>query len=620
MKSKKNIDIQMASSMTHRGIEIGMIVLFLLLISGLAWFNISQFERTARVRNAEMLRSMLQSTYNSINLWTDSQIRNAQAMASEQDVIEATEALLKLPRNKEALLASPVMEQLRDSLRSELEAMGYQGFFIIAPDFVSIASMRDTNVGSENLIAAQRREILDAIFEGEARIVPAITSDVPISRTHGRVLRREPTMFVAAPIRDRHGRIIAAYTIRVDPVQSFSDIMSTSRFGSTGETYAFDRDGWLITESRFEEQLKLSGILLSDQVSLLNIRITDPGGNLLEGYHPDVPPEKRPLTVMAASATQGLYGINVDGYRDYRGVEVFGVWSWDDSLGFGMATEVDKEEVMRPFYASRNIQLYSFGLTALLGILMTAYLSRVRNSVSHRLEEAQGTLERRIEERTSELVAINERMHGEIVERVRTEEKLLHLQNDLKEANEKLRQLASLDGLTGIPNRRIFNETLEREWKRCIRDGSPISLIMMDIDYFKIYNDTYGHQAGDACLKAVGAVLKDSNFARRPGDLVARYGGEEFAVILSNAAGAHAAEVAQNITKAIGKLAIPHEGSKVEDMKTVTISLGIATMQPVHGEQQTALVEHSDKALYKAKQCGRNRFVVYTEDFDEEDC
>ncbi|BAE52406.1 GGDEF domain-containing protein [Paramagnetospirillum magneticum] len=183
-----------------------------------------------------------------------------------------------------------------------------------------------------------------------------------------------------------------------------------------------------------------------------------------------------------------------------------------------------------------------------------------------------------------------------------------------KEAELRLRHLAMNDGLTGIANRRAFDETLGQEWRRASRAGTPLSLLMIDVDHFKAYNDHYGHQAGDECLKAVAATLAAT--AKRPADLVARYGGEEFGVILPSSTLADAQALAEKMRLAIARLELPHEASQTE--KTVTISIGVSCLNlaespgalPRNGLDTQILIAHADNALYRAKTTGRNRVTA----------
>lgn len=186
---------------------------------------------------------------------------------------------------------------------------------------------------------------------------------------------------------------------------------------------------------------------------------------------------------------------------------------------------------------------------------------------------------------------------------------LREMQKQLKKTNAELKRLSSLDGLTGIGNRRTFDETLQKEWSRAARTGEPISLLLLDIDYFKLFNDTYGHQGGDECLQKVAKALE--SVATRPGDVVARYGGEEFGLILplTNADGAR--KLADHLITAVRKLGIHHGASKVSDI--VTVSVGVCTMIPEEKGGVEECIEMADKALYQAKEQGRNR-AIHCED------
>jgi two-component system chemotaxis family response regulator WspR len=175
----------------------------------------------------------------------------------------------------------------------------------------------------------------------------------------------------------------------------------------------------------------------------------------------------------------------------------------------------------------------------------------------------------------------------------------------LAEANRTLQKLSSLDGLTGIANRRSFDDTLKKEWKRAVRGDKPLGLIMLDIDFFKLYNDHYGHQGGDDCLKKVAKGL--SSAIHRKADFLARYGGEEFAAILPDTDLNGAVKVAEEMRQAIKSLQIEHAKSKVS--KCVSISIGVATLVPQQGTEPEILIAAADQALYKAKEEGRDRVM-----------
>jgi diguanylate cyclase (GGDEF)-like protein len=181
--------------------------------------------------------------------------------------------------------------------------------------------------------------------------------------------------------------------------------------------------------------------------------------------------------------------------------------------------------------------------------------------------------------------------------------RLLQMSEELQDANRALVKLSSMDGLTNILNRRSFDAALEVEWHRCMRSGKPLALILGDVDYFKSYNDSYGHDGGDKCLRAVAEAM--SKAARRTSDMVARYGGEEFVVLMTDTTEQGAMQVAHRVLEAVRDLNIPHCGSQVA--KHVTMSLGISVCLPNPSSSPQDLVRSADAALYQSKADGRDR-------------
>lgn len=210
-------------------------------------------------------------------------------------------------------------------------------------------------------------------------------------------------------------------------------------------------------------------------------------------------------------------------------------------------------------------------------------LARVENQIALR------KLQKKLQEQ-------NERLKQEINSRIIAE-------TLLQEANEKLGRLVNLDGLTQLANRRCFDEYLDQEWHRLAREHLPLSLIMCDIDFFKNYNDTYGHVVGDDCLRKVSLLIKQS--VRRPADLAARYGGEEFVVVLPNTDIEGSMAIAEIIRHGLRELAIPHEDSAVSQL--VTLSMGVTSLVPMVDSHPSMLLTAADYALYRAKELGRNQ-------------
>ncbi|NEQ36475.1 MAG: diguanylate cyclase [Okeania sp. SIO3I5] len=222
-------------------------------------------------------------------------------------------------------------------------------------------------------------------------------------------------------------------------------------------------------------------------------------------------------------------------------------------------------------------------------------------SIRYSLERIQ--LVQKLQHREQQLSNFNQKLTDEVLQRT----------YELKEQNEKLQYLLKIsntDALTGIPNRYHWETVLERDWKRAIRESQSMSLIMIDIDFFKLFNDNYGHPQGDICLKKVAQVIQRT--LKRSTDLVARYGGEEFVVVLPSTDKSGAMFVAESLRTEVNSLKIIHEASKVD--KYITISLGLATIIPTVNSHPDELISQADKALYLAKKEGRN-CVRYYQDY-----
>lgn len=198
-------------------------------------------------------------------------------------------------------------------------------------------------------------------------------------------------------------------------------------------------------------------------------------------------------------------------------------------------------------------------------------------------------------------------VHALAQERALLEQRVAQRTAELQQSNDRLAALSATDGLTGVANRRRFDQAISSEWSRAMRTQQPLALAMVDVDWFKLYNDRYGHQMGDDCLRRVAQVLQSA--VRREGDLVARYGGEEFAFICASTTAAAALVRAQGVREALELLALPHESSR---FGVVTASIGVAALVPTNVLGVADLVRLADHAMYQAKAQGRNRVVLNT--------
>ena len=221
------------------------------------------------------------------------------------------------------------------------------------------------------------------------------------------------------------------------------------------------------------------------------------------------------------------------------------------------------------------------------------------------LEQYSVSLEEKITERTTELMNSNRKLQKEIETHIEVEKKM-------ELVNHQLREMSISDKLTGIGNRRCFDATLAKEWSRAKRTGWKLALFFGDIDWFKSYNDTYGHQSGDECLRLVAKALKKN--AKRESDLVSRYGGEEFAVLLPVMSLKEAIAYSGRLIQSVRNMKLPHAGSKYG---YVTISFGIAVIAPKVDQNMDELLKAADLALYWAKENGRNRCALWDSEKSE---
>ncbi len=319
-----------------------------------------------------------------------------------------------------------------------------------------------------------------------------------------------------------------------------------------------------------------------------------------------------------ACGTSGETSASIDGLdyftkTDGKSVRVCG--AYDDPAGnpiFGIQYLFPRKITQKGLASIRYamVLVVSSGLIVLvmLNVLLQAVvlrpLGRLTNHAARLRRE--GDYAQRLDLRRNDEIGILADSFDSMVQTVRERTE------DLKRANEQLALLSMRDALTGIPNRRMFDDVLKQEWRRAMRDKTPLSIILGDVDFFKDYNDAHGHLQGDQCLIAVAAVLQQQ--MQRPADLVARFGGEEFAVILADTDADGAGHVAQSLRRAVMDLHLEHDHSDVAGC--VTMSFGVAAMipQPEDGDEGMAeLLQKADRAMYRSKRLGRNRVVIWSD-------
>lgn len=352
------------------------------------WATFLKITAEVRTETGHSLSTLLQTEHEAVRTWFREKRLNTLVLAKTEKLKGLSEKMLAVPTTKQALLSSPAQADLRRWLQPVLTSLGYRGFFLIGPGNISLGSSRDQNVGSVNLLAKQEG-FLEKIWAGETGMSLPQPSDVPLRDPKGRLVENSPTMFVGAPVKNSSGKVISILAFRIDPFAEFTALFQRGRIGQTGETYAFNKSGRLISESRFDPHLRKIGLISPEGRGILNIEIRDPGVNLLNGISPKATRENQPLTRMARSAVSGKAGIDLTGYRDYRGVPVIGAWLWDSDLNIGITVEIDVEEVDGRQFNTRTALVVFALLTVITLIMMMVLFESNRKHLSNAIDAAE---------------------------------------------------------------------------------------------------------------------------------------------------------------------------------------------------------------------------------------
>ncbi len=376
---------------------------FIALVVLLAWMAAGRIQAKIQAETGQALQTVLHSTQESLRLWAENSKFYLIQLAGDPRLISLVDSQLQVYGSQGDLRNSQALRELRRFIFNNKSRSGGTGFFVIAPDFTTIASMDDQNLGAKNPIAGQALDLLNRAFAGEAVLVPPLWSDVDLSASQTGGQGPSPTMFFAAPIKNFMGKILAVVAQRIDPSMDFTRLIQLGRIGRSGETYAFGKYGKLLSESRFYDDLRKIGLIGDGRKGILSISLRDPGGNLIKGFKPGIPRYQQPLTTMAAQATRGQSGTNVTGYRDYRGVRVYGTWLWDENLGFGLATEIDEADALSPYYTARNVVITIMAITVVLALGSLMFAVLIDERANRSLQKSHDELELRVRERTAEL-------------------------------------------------------------------------------------------------------------------------------------------------------------------------------------------------------------------------
>jgi eukaryotic-like serine/threonine-protein kinase len=379
-------------------------VIAAVVIGGAGWWVNTSIESALREQRAATMTTILKADVEALRTWVGREEQTAGQLAENPDFVRAVEAVLAADAVNPSAPGRPsdpvVIGRLREWLAPRLTASGYKGFFLVSPAGRVVAADEDQPQGIA--LTEYRKEFFLRVLGGQRAVSKPYRALIWMKDDKGSMRMGLPTMFAAAPVRDASGQVVAAVGFRLPPEGKFSEILQTARAGHTGETYAFDRNGLMLSSSRFDDDMKQYGLLVDDPdvQSVLTLQLKNPGANLMDGERPRSRRADMPLTKPVQEATARGDGYDVDGYPDYRGVQNLGAWTWLDEYDFGVVTEVDKDEAFRPVYILRG------ALGVLLGMLLLGaaalfvamwYMARqqvkLREAVLHAKQLGQYTLE-----------------------------------------------------------------------------------------------------------------------------------------------------------------------------------------------------------------------------------
>jgi serine/threonine protein kinase len=335
------------------------------LVGVVGWWAQSTVEGAVKDRLENELRTLLDVQVSALRMWIDIEKTAAERFAVDPRIHERAVSLMGLAADPgagvERILVSPELRAFRDVVEQASLRTTIRGYGLLDSQGTIVAAGNDVAIGRR--VTGAVAGWFERVLSGETAVFGPVA--YPIASENGRQLL-EPSMFVAAPLRDHGGEVIAAFAMRYSPADEFSEILRMAQLGASGETYAFNADGVMITESRFGDQLRTVGLIpdSTGASTVLTVDLRNPGGNLLEGHVTEIARTALPFTQMAADALSGRDGVDVDGYSDYRGVLVVGAWRWLDDYGIGVATEVDVREAYQTLYVVRQ------GFWALVALLM----------------------------------------------------------------------------------------------------------------------------------------------------------------------------------------------------------------------------------------------------------
>jgi hypothetical protein len=388
-------------------------IIAVVLLAAIGYGIRTAIERTMKASLSSQLETLLNVEQSMLETWLKVQEANAESLANDAQIREVAAQLLaatqppledgSLPEAQKPAVSLAVLNaRLGQELGPGMSAHNFVGYLVVDKQFKVLASTNTELLGES--IPAQYEDLLSQTLTGQTVVSQPFPSVTSTKDEYGRVRTGVPLMYAGAPIRDANFQVVAVLLLRIRPEREFTRILQLGRVGKSGETYAIDKQGRFISNSRFEDDLILLGLLpdVENSKTILNLAVRDPGGNMLDGFRPGVRRAELPLTKAAASASLGNSGIDVAGYRDYRGVPVVGAWQWLPKYQIGVITEIDHAEAYRPLTILQWAFFSMFVLLVASSVaifVFTLVVARLQREAQKAAIEAKHLGQYRLEER-----------------------------------------------------------------------------------------------------------------------------------------------------------------------------------------------------------------------------
>lgn len=381
-----------------------------LLLSLIGYLITRSIRMTMEANLQSQLTTLLEVEKSMVLKWLSQQETSARTLANQSDLRQQIDQLIKASRSvqptnpSDGLGSSKLLEEIEQEIAPTLANYEFTGYMISDPKHTILASNHRELIGK----SVEEYEIfLAKVFDNKSTVSPPFASRVAIADGHGKMQTGVPTMFVSVPVLNQDLQIIAALSLRIRPEREFTRLIQLGRIGKSGETYAVDRQGLMVSGSRFDEDLILLGVLpdWENAESILNIQLRDPGGNMTEGFRPKSRRSELAFTKAASQLIEGKDGMEIGGYRDYRGVPVVGIWTWLKDYSIGLVTEIDYDEAFEPLNILRRAFYTMFALLALATMAILAFtliLSRMQREARQAAVEAKQLGQYRLDEKLGE--------------------------------------------------------------------------------------------------------------------------------------------------------------------------------------------------------------------------